>query len=53
MAGPSVFLSRADGDVGELLELPQGCQGNIWVAKKEFTVKDREKRGLGIGSRKY
>ena len=23
---PKVFLSSADGDVGELLELPQGCQ---------------------------
>ena len=27
VAGPSVFLSSADGDVGELVELPQGCQG--------------------------
>ena len=27
--------------------------GNIWVAKKEFTVQAREKRGLGTGSRKY
>ena len=27
MAGPSLFLSCGDGYVGELLELPQGCQG--------------------------
>ena len=26
VAGPSVFLSSGDGYVGELLELPQGCQ---------------------------
>ena len=29
VAGPSVFLSSADGDVGELLEFPQGCQGHL------------------------
>ena len=27
VAGPSVLLSSGDGYVGELLELPQGCQG--------------------------
>ena len=27
MAEPSVFLLSADSEVGELLELPQGCQG--------------------------
>ena len=27
LAGPSVFLSSADEDVTELVELPQGCQG--------------------------
>ena len=26
-AGPSCFLSRGDGYVGELLELQQGCEG--------------------------
>ena len=25
-----MFLSSADGDVGELFELPQGCQGPFW-----------------------
>ena len=27
VAGPLVFLSSGDGNAGELLELPQGCQG--------------------------
>ena len=27
VAGPSVFLSSADGDAVYLLHLPQGCQG--------------------------
>ena len=29
MAGPSGFLSSGNGDVGELLELPQGCRGHL------------------------
>ena len=28
-----MFLSSADGDVGELLELPQGCQGPFKAQK--------------------
>ena len=45
--GPSVFLSSADGDVGELLELHQGCQGPYRGSKGKVGFLSRRHSGKG------
>ena len=47
MAGPSVFLSSADGDVGYLLELPQGCQRPFWGSGGKLGFLSRSLSGKG------
>ena len=47
MVGPSVFLSSADGDVGELLELHQGCQGPYRGSKGKVGFLSRRHSGKG------
>ena len=45
MAGPSLFLSCGDGYVGELLELPQGCQGPFGGSRGMVGFLSRSRRG--------
>ena len=42
-----MFLSSADRDVGELLELPQECQGSIRVSGGKVRFLWRRSRGKG------
>ena len=47
VVGPSVFLSYADRDVGELLELPQGCQGTFQHLGEKVGFLSRSHSGKG------
>ena len=42
-----MFLSSADGDVGELLELHQGCQGPYQGSKGKVGFLSRRDSGNG------
>ena len=36
LAGPSLFLSSGEGDVGELLKLQQGCEDSFEVQEERW-----------------
>ena len=42
-----MFLLSADGDVRELVELPQGCQGPFWGSGGKVGFLSRHHRGKG------
>ena len=44
---PLVFLSSADGDIGELLELPQGSQGPFQGSEEKVGFLSRLHSGKG------
>ena len=46
-ARPKVFLSSADGDVRELLEVPQGCQGPFQGSGGKVGFLSRHDSGKG------
>ena len=46
-AGPSCFLSRGDGYVGELLEWQQGCEGPFGSSRGEVLLASRRLSGNG------